>query len=145
LKPVTGGGIPAVHAYVEIKLTFKDGGAFDFHSCFERIRDQQAQALEVARDSGRDVRDALGDVHGEDLPAYEEPSRPAANNNNSSGVSDTVAASFQPPPGPPPSQVQSQESHAQPLPPNEDPPGYEEVQSNSVMNNLEESVRQQSA
>lgn len=31
VQPVTGGGISAQYSLLEVKLTFNDGGAFDFH------------------------------------------------------------------------------------------------------------------
>ena len=59
---------------VQIKLTFKDGGAYDFHSTFERIKEQVSHAAEIARESGRPVTNNTGpiDVDLEQLPAYEE-------------------------------------------------------------------------
>jgi hypothetical protein len=52
LQPVAGGGIPANHAFVELKMVFKEGGAFDFHSQFERIKERLQQAVDNARESG---------------------------------------------------------------------------------------------
>ena len=53
---------------VEVKLTFKEGGAFDFHSHYERVRERLLQAVEVGRDAGVEV----GSVTLDDLPAYQE-------------------------------------------------------------------------
>ena len=154
---MAGGGIPPHHAFVEIKLTFKDGGAFDFHSSFERVKDTLSQAVEVARESGHVINQGqeidLSGVHLEQLPAYEE-------------VGETIGPS--PPPIQQPVPVSAvrmrQPSVTQPgvteigglvggpmsessisevpfQPPDEPPPGYEEAQHGNVVNRLEESVR----
>ena len=129
-------------------MTFKDGGAFDFHSTFERVKESLAQAQEVARETGRETN--FSNVHLEQLPAYEEtdegpeersgnqvadnlfaptPVRPGQVNN-----APTSAASRS---GPPPAESSSQDFP----PPNEPPPGYEETQSRSLMDSLEDSTR----
>ena len=69
LQPTAGGGIPVpAGGVVEVKLTFKEGGAFDFHSHYERVRERLLQAVEVGRDAGVEV----GSVTLDDLPAYQE-------------------------------------------------------------------------
>ena len=145
-----------------IKLTFREGGAFDFSTTFERMKETLNQAADVARDSGRTVQP--GEVDLEQLPAYEEtvgggppPSRPAAGPATASGIQrptpmnpngtahTTTAQGYrdeksasgpsqpQPRPAPP--------SAPAPAPaPNEPPPGYEEAQQNSVVDNLERRV-----
>ncbi|MCJ1312896.1 hypothetical protein MMC25_006572 [Agyrium rufum] len=113
LLPVTGGGFPAQHTYVEMKLTFKDGGAFDFHTTFERIKESLAQAIETARESGRGGAGGSGaggaaagidlsNVNLDQLPAYEEH-----------GNTMRVPAP-QPFPPQPPSQPQQQQQQQQP-------------------------------
>lgn len=158
LQPVTGGGIPAHHSYVEIKMTFKDGGAFDFHANFERVKETLTQAVEEARESGRITRQSQGidlsAVHLEQLPAYEEiggytPAPPTH-------VAQEAPIAPTPLRQAPPSTnglVDSGERVAAPLsnqdpvsgdsfqPPSDPPPGYEEAQQSSVVDNLEESVR----
>ncbi|TKA61874.1 hypothetical protein B0A55_10457 [Friedmanniomyces simplex] len=82
LQPVPGGGIPVPGTgVVEIKLTFKEGGAFDFHTHFERVKERLQQAVEVSGMSGggdasRTAMSGLnvGTVDLEDLPAYQEES-----------------------------------------------------------------------
>lgn len=59
---------------MELKLTFKDGGAFDFHTAYERVRERLLQAAEVAGMDGGDVRVATQAADLEDLPAYVEVS-----------------------------------------------------------------------
>lgn len=155
LQPVTGGGIPPHHAFVEMKMIFKEGGAFDFASTFERLKENLVQALDVARESGLPRGADISAADLEQLPAYEEigVAPPAA-----------VSALQQPIPI---SQMSS--SHA-PLrdsgtvlssdderstkpttlsgpstepfpPPHEPPPGYEETQHSSIADNLEQSIR----
>ena len=159
MKPVTGGGIPASHAYVELKLVFKDGGAFDFHSTYERVREQVVHAVDVARESGRDVRDVIGDVVGEELPAYEGPGvgsgfgSMGVNYVNGSGgvlngqqrhVSDQdVLWRPEAPPECPTETMNGQRETMEP--PNEDPPGYEDVQRGGVADSLEEGLRRQAS
>lgn len=106
VQPVSNGGLPSVASAIELKLIFKDGGAFDFYTIFERVKERFLQALENARASGRV---AEGTVHLEDLPAYEEP--PVMSGNTSRLVNTNVSYGG-PPPGP--------------------PPGYEEVQRESL-------------
>ena len=78
LQPVPGGGIPVPGTgVVELKLTFKEGGAFDFHTQFERVKERLQHALEMERmrgDAGPAPDPNLNNVNLEDLPAYEEES-----------------------------------------------------------------------
>ena len=146
LKPTTGGGIPAQHAYIELKMTFKEGGAFDFHSTFERVKESLVQAQEVARETGRETN--LANV-GEQLPAYEEVgegSSPRARAEEPQLVAPTPlrpgqSTSSAGPPAPTQRRAEEGTSSEQFQAPNEPPPGYEEVQSRSVMDRLEEIER----
>ncbi|KAI4187931.1 MAG: hypothetical protein LQ348_003994 [Seirophora lacunosa] len=149
LKPVSGGNIPAHHAYVKLSMTFKDGGAFDFATIYERIKETAAQAVDVARENGRSEAADLSDINLEQLPAYEE-------------VGNTMSAPNPPPlqqPTPisaptaqaplresgvvfPPDDERNQKPpvtavQQQYPPPNEPPPGYEEVQQRSIADSLE--------
>lgn len=100
---------------IELKLVFKDGGAFDFYTIFERVKERFLQALENARASGRVAEGAAMDaVHLEDLPAYEEP---PAMGGSAPRLVDTDVSYGGPPPGP--------------------PPGYEEVQMESVAQEMQ--------
>lgn len=121
---MAGGGIPTQHGVVELKLTFREGGAFDFHQVFEQIKERVHHAQTMARDSGRAL-----DVDLEQLPAYEPvreveegsaptiispvPVRPQRNDN-------IVQASSSNPPPPPA------------VGPDELPPGYEETQASPI-------------
>lgn len=160
VQPVQGGGIPAHHPALELKITFKEGGAYDFHSRYETVKERLQQAVAVARESGTVLGDGsetgrgrgggalagvdVSAVHLDQLPAYEE-----------AGGSVSVAAAPPPvlysaappaPPAPPvapPTHVQSEQGAANPHsqhvfgPPAEPPPGYEEVQRETVEDELE--------
>lgn len=131
-------------------MEFKEGGAFDFSTTFERLKERLQQAVEVARESGLVTGDGaelgggagggalagvnMDQVHLEDLPAYEESS--------------TSRAYPSPPPPPPPaaepytpprsiSSPQALSFH----PPSDPPPDYEEVQRDSIVEELERRLR----
>ncbi|KKK16459.1 hypothetical protein ARAM_005687, partial [Aspergillus rambellii] len=53
VQPVAGGGIPPSLAAVQLKVTFKEGGAFEFHNQFERIKERLQHAVEISRETGR--------------------------------------------------------------------------------------------
>jgi hypothetical protein len=150
VQAVPGGNIPPEHPAVELKLTFKDGGAFDFHTIFERIKERLQQAVELARESGQLVGDGsessagrgggalasvnLDSVHLDELPAYDAATAPR----------DMLANHEGPPPlelnGAP--QSPGQPSRDEPFsPPAEPPPGYETVQNQSVADELERRLR----
>ncbi|KAL8760645.1 MAG: hypothetical protein Q9184_003182 [Pyrenodesmia sp. 2 TL-2023] len=150
LTPVSGGNIPAHHAYVKISMTFKEGGAFEFASTYERIKETITQAVEVARESGGQQGPDLSDINLEQLPAYEE-------------VGTTVSSAPPPPLHQPspiaprgsgrvlssevdenPKQPAAPSSNQQYPPPDEPPPGYEEAQQNSIADDLEQRLRNSS-
>lgn len=159
IQPVYGGGIPAQHAELDLVMEFKEGGAFDFATTFERLRDRLRQAVDVARDSGMASGDGvdLGDsrgagalsgvnlnsVHLEDLPAYEDTRQharvPEEHPTPPFGRVSVGAAS-------PTSTVNRSSPMSSPhqetfQPPSEPPPGYEEVQQRSVADELERRLR----
>ena len=63
-----------------MKFTFKEGGAFDFHTQYERVRERLQQAVEVSRadgagsDGSRTAMNGvdLSNVNLDELPAYQE-------------------------------------------------------------------------
>lgn len=67
---------------VELKLTFNEGGAYDFHNKFERLRERLQQVVEVSRINGDGSGSSAGAMNGvdmrnvnlEELPAYQEES-----------------------------------------------------------------------
>lgn len=147
VQPVANGGIPSHHAAVELKITFKDGGAYDFHNQFAELKERVHQATQLARDSGQSRAGTGGvdynSVHLEQLPAYEDPGvsvptsqsipqarsqAPLTANNDSIGFT------------PEPEQV-GQNNTSQVAPPAEPPPGYEETQRDNVAEALDRSIR----
>jgi hypothetical protein len=142
-KPVSGGGIPPSHTLVDLKLTFKDGGAFDFHTVFEQIKERLYHAYQIARESGRApvASEDLSNVNLEQLPAYEAPPeddreesppilsprplRPGLESANGPGGSNETPAAH-------PANFTS---------PDEPPPGYEEAQAQAVGNALNQRLR----
>lgn len=136
-QPVSGGGIPASLQLVELKVTFNEGGAFDFHSNFERIKDRLQQAVEHARDTGAASAEAqtgrgvnFTNVHLEELPAYD-----GFLNTTSAGRDQSINAAAETP-----RETANTTSPA----PVEPPPGYEEVQQQSVAEELEAQLRRAS-
>jgi hypothetical protein len=151
VQPVPGGNIPPEHAALELKMTFKDGGAFDFHSTFERIKERLQQAVEVARESGQLVGDGiettggrgpdalsgvnLDAVHLDELPAYEDAAstrRAPAEAPREERLIDIDEPEHR--------QRSSPRDEAF-SPPAEPPPGYEAVQNQSVADELERRLR----
>ncbi|CAL5874711.1 uncharacterized protein PFLUO_LOCUS9012 [Penicillium psychrofluorescens] len=134
VQPVSGGGISPNLPAVQLKVTYKEGGAFDFHTNFERIKERLAQAVENTDDGARGVRGVdLTAVHLDELPAYDAPQH----------TRNHYSAPREPPPPPPPAESQSagrRPSEVSPEP-SEPPPCYEEVQSQSVAHELEERLR----
>ena len=145
-KPVANGGIPSDYPLVELRLTFREGGAFDFHSTFEQIKERLYQAYTVARESGqRGDNVDMANVHLEQLPAYEParevereeeervilspvPLRPGEARD--SGVAGLRSENDEEAPAP-----------AEQVAPDEPPPGYEEAQSQAVDAALEQRLR----
>ncbi|KAJ5086577.1 hypothetical protein NUU61_007884 [Penicillium alfredii] len=130
VQPVSGGGISASLPAVQAKVTFKEGGAFDFHTNFERIKERLEQAVENTGENARGSRAVdLSAVHLEQLPAYEGPRNGASNAE----------------PSEPPEESRSTQRASVTGPdPVEPPPCYEEVQQQSVANELEERLRRSS-
>ncbi|KAI5301619.1 hypothetical protein KEM56_001527 [Ascosphaera pollenicola] len=86
IEPVARGGLPKMSSLPTLKLTFKDGGTFDFHTDFETIKERLLQIIEESGQSPHDVAVGLGRagtggagahlnyaaVNMDPLPAYEE-------------------------------------------------------------------------
>ncbi|KAF9250154.1 hypothetical protein DTO027I6_359 [Penicillium roqueforti] len=125
VQPVSGGGISPSLPAVQLKVTFKEGGAFDFHTNFERIKERLEQAVENTGESTRGRQNVdLSAVHLEELPAYEAPPTPSH-----ARPSET------------PEESENRRASDTSNEPMEPPPCYEEVQSQSVAHELEERLR----
>lgn len=143
VQPVPGGGIPPSIPALELKATFKDGGAFDFHSNFERIKERLHYAVEQAQESGAPGTDHPAgidytNVHLDELPAYDGPGISLSNNAE-------PAPDYPGPDQPPPFSPTHVDDGTQFETSAEPPPGYEEVQQQSVANDLEERLRRGSS
>lgn len=144
LQPTQGGGIPTPPGgVVEVKFTFKEGGAFDFHTAYERIRERLQQAVDVSRINGDGSGSSRAAMNGVDvsnvnldeLPAYQEegdgpliaPIAPSIPQQNSGQA-----------------RVQANgEGGIRPGDtPNEPPPGYEETQISGLQDELERRLSQ---
>lgn len=153
LQPVPGGNIPAGHAAVELKLTFKEGGAPDFHSRFEQIKERLQQVVSVARENNLtgQQRDSfldnvnLENVHLEQLPTYQESGHDRVAPGE---VIESIAVAEPPAAVSPISSSGGRIGSASPVvdaePPREPPPGYEEVQQQSIQAELDRRLSQSS-
>ncbi len=151
VTPRPRGGIPAGIHELELKMEFKDGGSFDFHTAFVRLKELATQQAEVEAMRASETGDLLSDmsmpaVNLEQLPAYEESatrSGAATEPPYSDDARSPVAAGSAFSPGVSPGAAggvgAAQASAAGP--PAEPPPGYEEVQRESVAYELERSLR----
>lgn len=138
LQPVPGGNIPQEH-HIELKITFKEGGAPEYHSHFERIKERLQQAVESARESNvTSTRQGLGGVnmdtvHLDELPSYEN-----SGHDRVATIPDTVSASAEQQNQPARTEaVQDVEQVNSARPPNDAPPGYEETQQNSIQEEID--------
>ncbi|KAL9042492.1 MAG: hypothetical protein Q9180_000565 [Flavoplaca navasiana] len=159
LKPVVGGGIPPHHAYIKLSMTFKEGGAFDFATTYERLKETITQAVDIARESGRQQgAPDLSDINLEQLPAYEDignttalSSAPHPPIQQPTPITPTAAPGYVPQMDDSTTASSAEElerrsrrPEQQQTPPDEPPPGYEEAQqqhSHSVVDNLERNLR----
>lgn len=154
-----GGGIPPhVHA-AELRLTFKDGGAFDFSTVFERVKERLQQAVELARGSAADTGDGggrggggdmnginLGSVNLEELPAYSERGdsvRLQADPEPAAAAAAAIARPETTSDGTASSSPGSSRPRTTDVftPPAEPPPGYEESTTLGVCDELERRLR----
>jgi WW domain-binding protein 2 len=134
-------------------MEFKEGGAFDFASTFERLKERLRQAVDTARESGTDCgedgRVNMNNVHLEDLPAYEDtrqhtripdplPSPPLSSNRPDT---DGPVIAAPAPLSPRRSSTISSPREISFSAPSDPPPGYEEVQRNSIVDELERRLR----
>jgi hypothetical protein len=136
LQPVHGGGVPTpTGGVVDLKLTFKDGGAFDFHTHFERVKERLQQAVEVSRIHGDGAGGSAGAMHGVDVSNVNAEDLPVYSEESDGPLISPIAASMprhQPVQLPvdtaPGARPQPRATDNTFSPPDEPPPGYEEAQ-----------------
>ncbi|KIV83137.1 hypothetical protein PV11_05190 [Exophiala sideris] len=141
LQPVPGGNIPATQANIELKLTFKEGGAPDFHSNFERIKERLQQVVSLARENnltgGRQDNVNLDTVHLDELPTYQESGHDRIAPPSAAESADLLDShNVMSPIGAP-----GTNASAVPPPPDA-PPGYEETQQQSIQAELDRRLSQ---
>ena len=143
VQPVAGGNIPQNH-HVELKIVFKEGGAPEYHSNFERIKERLQQAVESARESNLTSArpDGLGGVnmdavHLDELPSYENSGtdRIAPLNAQTTNIEEVSQQNLAPRP--------PRETESSARSPNEAPPGYEETQHQSLQEELDRRFERQ--
>ena len=150
LQPVPGGNIPITQAAIELKLTFKEGGAPDFHSNLERIKERLQQVVSTARENnltGSRQDGFMGganleNVHLDQLPSYQESGRdPVAPES-----ADRAGAPVDPPIATSPHIASGRRSQGRPAqnvqPQSDAPPGYEETQQQSIQAELDRRLSQ---
>jgi WW domain-binding protein 2 len=146
---VPGGNIPPTHIAIELKLTFKEGGAPDFHSNLERIKERLQQVVSTARESNLtgSRQDGLGgvnleNVHLDQLPSYQESGRDRIAPEDTEATSATVDSpvAISPIISPVPRRGASPSRDAQG--PSDAPPGYEETQQQSIQAELDRRLSQ---
>lgn len=149
---MANGGIPPTYSLVELRLTFREGGAFDFHTIFEQIKERLYQAYTVARETGqRGSHVDLANVDLEQLPAYEPAAEPARELAREVSREEEPAILSPRPIRPGEARdsgvasVRSLDGASPkpeaPVAPDEPPPGYEETQANAVGAELEHRLR----
>ncbi|CUS11825.1 unnamed protein product [Tuber aestivum] len=134
VQPVANGGLGGGGG-VELKLVFKDGGAFDFSTVFERLKEKVLNAREAG--AGAEA------VHLDELPTYEDarsgqPS-PSAAITTGAPLSLNVVAPAMVSELP---EITIAQADPEPAIPSGPPPGYEEAQRESVAEELERQIGQ---
>jgi len=133
-------------------MEFKEGGAFDFASIFERLKERLRQAVDVARESEPGAAVNMNNVHLDDLPAYEESGGHARVPEQSATAPLEESRTNTAQPESMSTRTASAVSNSQGTgsqgagfqQPDEPPPGYEEVQRGSIVDELERQARRMS-
>ncbi|PSK36611.1 hypothetical protein B9Z65_1794 [Elsinoe australis] len=168
VRPVQGGNLP--NQALEVKVTFKEGGAYEFQTKYERVRERVVQAVEMARDRGQGIGSGEGLEEGrgrgpgvmegvevvmEDLPRYEEAqsqTRPVGVGAGMATAAAGVPTAVQPPPeeartnGVTSSAAQTTGAPSRDeqlfTPPDEPPPGYDQVQREAIEDSFSRGLTQ---
>lgn len=155
VQSVPGGHLP-VNSAIELKLTFKEGGAPEFQSKFEAIKERLQQVVETARESNTTSRGGVDmtAVHLDELPSYQDSGHDRVAPASSEEGAMEQREDTQIPANATMEQVramaaaaatqrqsehirrQSREEQAVRETPNDAPPGYEEAQGLSLQDEL---------
>lgn len=136
-KPVPGGGIPPPHPVAELKLTFRDGGVFDFHTIYEQIKEVLYQAYSVAQESSQQNID-LSNLDLEPLPVYKTESEMREEDR----MENSPAYHMYEPERVGAVSNLAENDISRPIPA-EAPPGYEDMQVQAVHIDLEQRLRRE--
>jgi WW domain-binding protein 2 len=141
---------------VEIRITFREGGAYDYHTVFEQIKERLHHAVSVAREEGRNIGSTgvlnpadLANVDLEQLPAYEPASAVGRSSHAEEGdlmaSSSTMAEGGGEGSRDSSSTTESTQKREEELftPPNEPPPGYEEAQAQAISIDFDQRLREE--
>lgn len=145
VQPVSGGGIPSHITIVDLKMYFRDGGAFDYHNTFVEIKERVSAAVQIAREQGSTSRGGplggidMNNVHLDQLPAYEATGTTTVSRDVPSdfAIDTTLTTSSA---APTTAMDGSADTTAAP---NEPPPGYEETQMQAVGIDLDRRLREE--
>ena len=191
VTPRPRGGVPPGVTELELKMEFKEGGSFDFHTLFVRVKELAVQQAESDAYRASEYGDGGGYGTG---GFYAPPNMPAVNLEQLPAYEESASSLPPPPPPPPPQQTAAatpsvttttatatatatatttptptfwstttdasnsvaasqvlsasaapeaqRSTESRGGPPAEPPPGYEEVQRESVAYELERSLRE---
>ena len=100
LQPVPGGGLTTSSSYIEVKMTFKEGGAYEFQTKLEVAKERLVHAVEMARErnlTSNSNNVDLTQVNLDELPAYEaQPTGQQPSTNTTAGPDPNLNATLQP-------------------------------------------------
>lgn len=144
VEPVPGGNIPAGHVAIELKFTFKEGGAPDFQSRYDQIKERLQQVVSNARESNMNAAGSgpangvdLSNVHLDELPSYQAsghdrmaPPGGAPSETSSAPPQESRVMAAQ-------GETNSQDANLGSEAPADAPPGYEETQQQSIQAELD--------
>ncbi|CAZ81534.1 unnamed protein product [Tuber melanosporum] len=135
VQPVANGGLGGGdRGGVELKLIFKDGGAFDFSTIFERLKEKVLNARETGVSAEA--------VHLDELPTYEDARTGQPSSSVTTAGAPPSPAATAPAMVSEPPEITVIQADADPSIPSGPPPGYEEAQRESVAEELERQIGQ---
>ncbi|KAL2756011.1 hypothetical protein ACRALDRAFT_1081961 [Sodiomyces alcalophilus JCM 7366] len=123
VRPSPGGGVPPDIPRLNLKLTFREGGHYDFYQRFEELKERMEHVRQLQQETGQFIN-----IPDEPLPTY-EPRQPGTSESNNLDPN-TLA-----------SRSRSTSSASQNIRPDEPPPAYEEAQAQQLSMRLEGHIR----
>ncbi|ROT36598.1 hypothetical protein SODALDRAFT_335699 [Sodiomyces alkalinus F11] len=123
VRPSPGGGVPPDIPRLSLKLTFREGGYYEFYRQFEELKERMEHVRRVQQETGQ-----LVNIPDEPLPTY-EPRQPGTSEPSNLEPNTLV------------SRPRSTSSASQNPRPDEPPPDYEEAQAQQLSMRLEGHIR----